>query len=93
MKWSFLTKIKVGYLASFLRNLKSSGIDQGANEIGVLKYKLKLQYKQLTPDPEFPRGRIFSIDTDEQFHFALPLLKEKHEPAAKLTANMKLESR
>ena len=35
--------------------------------IGVLKYKMKLQYKQLTPDPEFPRGRILSIDTDEQF--------------------------
>ena len=37
MKWSFLTKIKVEELASFLRNLKSSGIDQRAKEIGVLK--------------------------------------------------------
>ena len=38
MKWSFLTKIEVKDLASFLRNLKSSGIDQRAKEIGVLKY-------------------------------------------------------
>lgn len=79
MKWSFLTKIEVEDLASFLRNLKSSGIDQRAKEIGVLKYKLRLQYKRLTPDPEFPRGRIFSIDTDEQFQIALPLLQDKHE--------------
>ena len=77
MKWSFLTKIEVEDLASFLRNLKSSGIDQRAKEIGVLKYKLKFQYKRLTP--EFPRGRIFSIDTDEQFQIALPLLPDKHE--------------
>ena len=32
MKWSFLTKIKVEDLASFLRNLKSSGIDQRARQ-------------------------------------------------------------
>ena len=79
MKWSFVTKIEVEDSASFLRNLKSSGIDQRAKKIGVLKYKLKLQYKRLMPDPEFPRGRIFSIDTDEQFQIALTLLLDKHE--------------
>ena len=36
-------------------------------------------YKRLTPNTEFPRGRIFSIDTDEQFKIALPLLQDKHE--------------
>ena len=48
MKWSFLTKIEVEDLASFLRNLKSSGIDQRAKEIGVLKYKLKINFKFMT---------------------------------------------
>lgn len=76
MKRAFLTKIEAENLASFLRNLKSSGINQRAKEIGVLKDKLKLQYKRLTPGPEFPRGRIFSIDTDEQFQIALPLLQD-----------------
>jgi len=67
MKWLFLTKIEAEDLAAILRNLKLSGINQRAKEIGVLKYKLKCHYKQLTQDPEFARGRISSIDTDEQF--------------------------
>ena len=79
MKWPFLTIKELEDLASFLRNLKSSGIDQRAKEIGVLKYKLKIQYEMLTPGPEFSRGRIFSIDTDEQFQIALPLPQDKHE--------------
>ena len=33
MKWSFLTKIEVEDLASFLRNLKSSEIDQRAKDL------------------------------------------------------------
>jgi len=40
---------------------------------------MKLQNKRLTAEPEFPRGRIFAIDTDEQFEVALPLLQDKHE--------------
>ena len=81
MKWSFLTKIQVEDLASFLRNLKSYGIDQRAKEIGVLKYKLKLQYKRFTPDLEFAylEEYRFSIDTNEQFQIALPLHQDKHE--------------
>ena len=39
----------------------------------------KRDWAPLTPDAEFPRGRIFSIDTDEQFQIALPLLQDKHE--------------
>ena len=62
MKWSILTKIEVEDLASFLRNLKSCRIDQRTKEIGVLKYKLKLQYKRLVnarsgSNPEFARRR------------------------------------
>ena len=34
--------------ASTFRNLNSSGIDQGVKKIGVLNYKLKLQFKRLT---------------------------------------------
>ena len=79
MKWSFLTKIKENDLSSSLRYLKTCGFDQRAKEIGILKYIVKLQYKRLTPEPEFPRGRIFSVDTDDQFKVALPLLQDKHE--------------
>ena len=79
LKWYSFTKIEIEDLASFLRNFKSSGIDQRAKERGVLKNNLKLPHKRLTPDPEFPRGRVFFIDTDEQFQIALPLLQDKHE--------------
>ena len=83
MKWSFLTKKKECDLSSFLRYLKSCGFDDRAKEIGVSKYKTNLQYKRLTTEPEFPRGRIFAIDTVEQFKVALPLLQDKHEHIGK----------
>ena len=75
----FLTMIQESGLSSFLRYLKSCGLDDRAKEIGVLKYKIKLQYKRLIPEPELPQGRTFAIDTDEQFKVALPLLQDKHE--------------
>ena len=43
MKWSFLRKIKGNDLSSFLRYLKTCGFDQRAKEIGISKYKVKLQ--------------------------------------------------
>ena len=79
MKWSFLTKMQECDLSSFLRCLKSYGFDDRAKEIGISKYKMKLQYKRLTAKLEFPRGRIFAIDTDEQFKVIFPLLQDKHE--------------
>ena len=62
MKWSFLTKIEVEDLASFLLNLKSCRIELRTKKIGVLNYKLKLQFKRLVnarsgSNPEFARGR------------------------------------
>jgi len=83
MKWSFLTKIEECDLSSFLRYLKLCGFDDRAKEIGVSKYETKLQYKRLTAEPEFPRGRIFAIDPEEQFKVALPLLQDKHEHIGK----------
>ena len=46
IKWSFSTKIEVEDLASFLRNLKSSGIDQRTKENGVLKKKTEVAKQQ-----------------------------------------------
>ena len=79
MKWSFLTKVENKDLKSFLQALNAFGIDQRAKELGIQDYKLKLQCKRLTPEPEFPRGRVFAIDSDEQFLTCLPLLQDKHE--------------
>ena len=79
MKWSFLTKVENKDLKSFLQALNAFGVDQRAKELGIQDYKLKLQCKRLTPEPEFPRGRVFAIDSDEQFLTCLPLLQDKHE--------------
>ena len=79
MKWSFLTKVEKKDLKSFLQALSAFGVDQRAKELGIQDYKLKLQCKRLTPEPEFPRGRVFAIDSDEQFLTCLPLLQDKHE--------------
>ena len=57
MKWSFLTKVENKDLKSFLQALNAFGVDQRAKELGIQDYKLKLQCKGLTPEPEFPRGR------------------------------------
>ena len=48
-----------------------------AKEIVILRYKVT--YKRLTPEREFPRGRILSFETNDQFEVALPLLQDKHE--------------
>ena len=53
MKWSFLTKVENKDLKSFLQALNAFGVDQRAKELGIQDYKLKLQCKRLTPEPEF----------------------------------------
>ena len=76
VQWSFLTKSKENDLSTFLRYLKTCGFQQRAKE---MESKYKVTYKRLTTEPEFPRGRIFSFDINDQFKVALPLLQDKHE--------------
>ena len=78
MKWSFLTKIE-NDRKSFLDVLSGCGVIERAKELGIRDFKLKLQCKRLTSEPDFPRGRVFAIDTNEQFVTCLPLLQDKHE--------------
>ena len=73
----FLSKLEED-LSSFLKNMKSCGIEERAKELGIQRYKLKVNYKRLTPETDFPRGRIFAVDTEEQYQIALPL-QDKHE--------------
>lgn len=54
-----------------------------AKEIDSLKYKINLHFERLISDPNLSRGRIFAIDSDEQFKFALPFLQDKHELTTK----------
>ena len=80
MKWSFLTRVENKDLKSFLQALIAFGGDQRAKELGIQDYKLKLQCRAIdTRAREFPRGRVFVIDTIEQFLTCLPLLQDRHE--------------
>ena len=78
MKWSFLSKLEED-LSSFSKHMKSCGIEERAKELGIKRYKLKVNYKRLTPETDFSRGRIFAVDTEEQYQIALSLLQDKHE--------------
>ena len=57
----------------------SSGLVERTKELGIFDFKIKLQYKRNVPEAEFPKGRIFAIDSQDQFEVARPLLQEKHE--------------
>ncbi len=55
------------------------GVDERAKELGIQKFKMKLLYKRMIAEEDFPRGRIFAIDTQDQYEIAIPLLQDKHE--------------
>ena len=57
----------------------SAGFPERTKELRITHFKVKLKYKRTTPDPEFSKGRIFAIDSQEQFEVALPLLQANHE--------------
>ena len=91
MKWSFLTKIE-NDLKSFLDVLSGCGLIEQAKKLGIRDFKLKLQCKRLTPEPEFPRGRVFAIDTNEQFVTCLPRPQDKHEFVRKYLMLLQVEN-
>ena len=67
-KWSFQTKLDKQQKDKLVESLKvSSGIVERTNELGSFDFKIKLQYKRNVPEAEFPRGRIFAIDSQDQF--------------------------
>lgn len=84
-KWSFQSKLEASSRADLIQRLKvSSGVVERANELGIRNYKLKLQYKRNIAEPGYPSGRIFAIDTEEQYQIGLPLLQNRHELIGKL---------
>ena len=79
-KWSFQTKLEEQQKDKLVERLKvSSGLVERTKELGIFDFKIKLQYKRNVPEAEFPKGRIFAIDSQDQFEVARPLLQEKHE--------------
>lgn len=76
----FRQNLKSNKSINLLNVLKmSSGLVERTKELGIFDFKIKLQYKRNVPEAEFPKGRIFAIDSQDQFEVARPLLQEKHE--------------
>ena len=76
----FQTKLEEQQKDKLVERLKvSSGLVERTKELGIFDFKIKLQYKRNVPEAEFPKGRTFAIDSQDQFEVARPLLQEKHE--------------
>ena len=75
MRWSF--EIEVGALSDkdlhrFIERLKRGfGIANGCTELKIQKFKVSLSIKDFTSSPEFPKGRLFEVDSQEQWQPAL----------------------
>ena len=72
-KWSFQLKIQEATKDALTQKLKiCSGIVERAQELGVRNYKVKILYKTNIPEPEYRKGRVFAIDSQDQYE--LPFL-------------------
>lgn len=81
-KWSFMYRQPVVEedLSMFLSDIKRKhGVVDRCKEISIEHFKIKASYKQLKTDHDWPKGRVFSIDSQEQFEIAVPLLTYKPE--------------
>ena len=66
------TSVKQGETSVMAQVKVSSGLVERTKELGIFDFKIKLQYKRNVPETEFPKGRIFAIDSQDQFEVARP---------------------
>lgn len=82
-RWSFFFRMDLNdppTLSDTITRLKgTSGLHERAEELGVRSYKVRLSIKRNEPEPDFPKGRIFSMDTQDQFQDVIPLLENNYE--------------
>lgn len=83
VRWSFFFKYdedSVESRSEVLERMNATcGIKERANEIFVMNYKIKLSVRRMEPEPEFPKGRVFAIDTESQFTLMMPLIQQNYE--------------
>ncbi|CAG2235332.1 unnamed protein product [Mytilus edulis] len=88
VRWSFFFKYdedSVESLSEVLERMNATcGIKERANEIFVMNYKIKLSVRRMEPEPEFPKGRVFAIDTESQFTLMMPLIQQNYEIIVKV---------
>ena len=82
INWSFELTLKDDEtITEFINRVKDGyGIRERCHEIGVKSFTTKLAVKDPKPSQEFPKGRVFSIDTNEQWQLSYPKIhkEERH---------------
>ena len=78
-RWCFELGISIAADANMSKVLKrlhlGFGIKEKSEFLNIAKFKVKLLPKDFKPClPEWPKGRIFSIDSQEQWETVLPKL-------------------
>ena len=56
--------------------------------MGIQDFMLKLHCRSMSPTFEFPKGRMYSCLTAEQFSLTSSLLQKDHELMGKLTLTL-----
>ena len=78
-KWSFMSNIPnlqkdqpEPSLKTFICELKTKhGLSSRCQDLGINKYKVSVIYKRTIAEPDHPKGRVFAVDTQQQFFIAL----------------------
>ena len=59
-------------LKIFICELKSKlGLSSRCQDFGINTYKVSDIYTRTIAEPDYPKGRVFAVDTQEQFFIAL----------------------
>ena len=78
-KWSFMSNIPSiqkdqpePSLKTFICELKTKhGLSSRCQDFGINTYKVSVNYKRTTAESDYPKGKVFAVDTQEQFFIAL----------------------
>ena len=47
------------------------GLSSRCQDLGINTYKVSVNYKRTTAEPDYPKGTVFAVDTQEHFFIAL----------------------
>ncbi len=75
-KWSFEVNLgKDEKLVDFIKRINSScGIKERCTELKLDRYKTSVYNKSFVTSPDFPKGRSFAVDKEDQWAATLPLV-------------------
>ena len=58
-------------LKTFNANFTKHGLSSRCQDLGIHTYKVSVNYKRTTAEPDYSKGRVFAVGTQEQFFKAL----------------------